>query len=792
MNEVYVIDHSTTTAQAATHAGGNSGKGGDFLYRWGNPATYGLSSTGNNSGFNVIHDGHWVPSTNPLYPNYMCAFNNNSGSNVKVALWNPPYNGYNYTYTAGSIVGPTAVVNPTIPSFTANDMGNSQQLDNGNELVCNPMGSIYEVSPSGTTLQTIASANSVHAYRYTMCYVRGHVASASASATDVASGTAITLSSSATSITETSPTYTYAWSSTTGFTATTQNPSVSPTASGTYSVIITNTTTGCSDTATVAINVSGSSTLSATTSATPSSVCPGSTVQLNCTPSGGTNYTYQWASSPAGFTSTQQNPTVTPTASTTYTVTVTSGTNTTTSSTAVTTYAAPTTPTITQSGSVLNSSATSGNQWYLNGSAISGQTGTSYTLTQSGSYQVLVTNGNGCTAMSTAIAVTVSGTLSVNVTSTPSSICPGSSVQLNCTPTGGTTYTYQWASTPAGFTSTSQNPTVTPTGSTTYSVTVTSGTSTGSNSTSVTLYTAPTTPTITQNGSVLNSSATSGNQWYLNGSAISGQTGTSYTPTQSGSYQVLVTNGNGCTAMSAAVAVTVSGTLSVNVTSTPSSICPGSSVQLNCTPTGGTTYTYQWASTPAGFTSTSQNPTVTPTASTTYSVTVTSGTSTGSNSTSVTLFTPPTTPVITQNGSVLNSSASTGNQWYYNGTPISGQTGSSYTPSADGSYQVMVTDANGCTAMSSTYGYSVGISENSGSNSSIKIYPNPTQNAIQLEIPSTIENYTTQIMDVCGKIIFVNENQPSIDLSSLTNGIYFIEIKVNGKSIQRNKIILNK
>ncbi|MEZ4984230.1 MAG: aryl-sulfate sulfotransferase [Saprospiraceae bacterium] len=78
MNEIWIIDHSTTTAEAATSSGGNSGKGGDILWRWGSPETYRQGTTEDTQLF-AQHDAQWIDDfVDENYAHYgaIAVFNN--------------------------------------------------------------------------------------------------------------------------------------------------------------------------------------------------------------------------------------------------------------------------------------------------------------------------------------------------------------------------------------------------------------------------------------------------------------------------------------------------------------------------------------------------------------------------------------------------------------------------------------------------------------------------------------------------------------------------------------------
>jgi hypothetical protein len=149
--ELWVIDHSTTTEEAAGHTGGRYGKGGDLLYRWGNPQAYRAGRPEDKMLFQQ-HDAQWIEPGYPGEGNILI-FNNGAGrpgdDYTSVDEIIPPVdeNG-NYTIETGEAYGPNNLTWTYDSNFFAWYIGGTQRLPNGNTMICNgPAGEFIIVTP---------------------------------------------------------------------------------------------------------------------------------------------------------------------------------------------------------------------------------------------------------------------------------------------------------------------------------------------------------------------------------------------------------------------------------------------------------------------------------------------------------------------------------------------------------------------------------------------------------------------------------------------------------------------
>ncbi|MFA6923898.1 MAG: gliding motility-associated C-terminal domain-containing protein [Bacteroidales bacterium] len=442
---------------------------------------------------------------------------------------------------------------------------------------------------------------------------------------------------------------------------------VTPTITTTYTVTGTDGA-GCTNTAvaTVAVNVKPNITAAGGT------ICNGGNVNISASNAN----TYTWD------TGSNNNPyNVSPTATTIYNVTGTDGEGCT--NTAQTTVTVNQKPNITANGTTICNGA-SVNITASNGTTYTWNTGfignpLNVTPANTTTYSVTGTDGSDCTNTTQAI-VTVNA--KPNVTANSPIICDGATTTL--TGSGATTYTWS----PGGA---STSIVVTPVATTTYQVTGTDGN--GCTNIATATVTVNPKPNITVaggticNGGNVNISASNANTYTWN----TGSNNNPYnvSPTTTTIYNVTGTDGEGCT-NTAQTTVTVNP--KPNITANGTTICNGANA--NITAINGATYIWN-----TGFIGNPLN--VTPTTTTTYSVTGTDGNGcTNTGSAIITVYPNPVISEIVNDEICLNNSGSvkidTSGGASYTYSWNNGKTTNPLDSLSQGTYTVTVTDSHNC------------------------------------------------------------------------------------------------
>ncbi|MEA5461202.1 Calx-beta domain-containing protein [Arcicella sp. LKC2W] len=501
-------------------------------------------------------------------------------------------------------------------SFNPTSVSSNYLADHGSSF---PATGFYEVNipANGTIVVVVHEVNSgtgCSNYNLRIDVPGATVVPTASSNSPICAGNTLNLTGTGTG--------TYAWSGPNSFTSTEQSPSianVTTLATGTYTISVTNTN-GCVFNATTAVTVNATPTATASSN---SPICAENT--LNLSASGGVSYAWTGVNS---FNSTQQNPSiasVTSSANGTYQVVVTNIAGCT--AAATTSVMVNTLPTATASS---NSPVCAGTTINLLGGGLSvpslAPTGsyawsgpnsfsstlqnpsiTSATNLATGTYQLIITNENGCTAMTTTSVMV--NALPVATASSNSPVCVGNTVNLLggglSIPTLVPTGSYAWTG-PDSFSSTLQNPsiiTVTTAATGIYQLIITNDNGcTAMATTSVTINTLPmatatnTSPICT--GTTLNLSAEGGVSFAWTGvnsfsSTMQNPSILLATTSATGTYQVVVTNAAGCTAM-ATTSATVNPTPVTPTGQASTQIIFGGSVTLTATGCSGVSDVLKW------------------------------------------------------------------------------------------------------------------------------------------------------------------------------------------------------
>jgi len=540
-------------------------------------------------------------------------------------------------------------------------------------------------------------------------------------------------------------------------------PTIAVSASGTYSVIVYDGVGGQIISNPVYVTVSPNPIANAGNDAT---ICQGLSTTLTAT--GGTNYS--WSNSVGNTASVTVSPAIT----TTYTVTVTNTANcSATDQVLVTVNPAPSANAGTDQTVCQGQSATLTATGGANYSWSNGSTGSTIAVTPliTSTYNVTVYGSNGCSTTDN-VMITVNPLPTANA-GNDQSICQGQTATLSAT--GGLNYSWNNGDSESTIT-------VTPASTTTYFVTVYD--SNGCSATDNIAITVNNNPEVSVG---IDTSICLGGTAFLNATggtlyAWSNGPNTSaniVSPSSTTTYTVTVTEDN-CSA-SSQVIVTVYP-VPVADAGTNQNICEGDAVTLSAS--GGVTFL--WSN------GVINDIPFIPTATTTYSVTVTdSNGCTATDNVSILVNANPLIPSIVQNGNILLTSTATTYQWYLNTATIPGATSQIYTPQSNGLFQVEVFNAAGCSSISSFFNYNSSIFKNVEWNTEIIIYPNPAHN--EISVVSNLKGLMYEMNDIAGHCVaknYIEHKNSTIELNSISKGIYIVKFYWNNDLVKIEKIVV--
>lgn len=317
-----------------------------------------------------------------------------------------------------------------------------------------------------------------------------------------------------------------------------------------------------------------------------------------------------------------------------------------------------------------------------------------------GTYSVTITDNNGCTQVDS-VSITEPTAVSATASSTPLSCSGFADGSLSVSASGGTPgYTYMWNN--GGFTPTMSNITF---GNYTCTVTDVNGCTTTANTTITQpspITTSFSSTTIACNGGTgsLTASATGGTPGYTyvwsNGPATDINSGIA-----AGTYTVTVTDNNGCTQVDS-IALTQPAALTISSSFTDVLCNGGTTGDAMVTVGGGTpSYTYAWSN---GATSADNNgigagmyiATATDSNGCTITTTVTI-----TEPTAISVSTTPSNPTSCANPDGMIDASVSGGTPGYTYSWSNSDTTQDISNLGGGAYQLTVTDANGCTSMTS-------------------------------------------------------------------------------------------